>query len=151
MLSIRPVTREDQDFWLSIDHHSTIDDFQHKVNASLGFVLFEDGVPIGLMHYYPMWDNLPFLNLMFLLPDWRGKGYGQTALAYWENAMWHKGYRMTLLSTQADESAQFFYRKQGYRECGCLILRDCPLEQPMEIFFLKVLADPNRESAPQTR
>jgi GNAT superfamily N-acetyltransferase len=151
MFSIRPVTQDDQDFWLSIDHHSTKEDFHHKVNGSLGYVLFEGAVPIGLMHYHAMWDNLPFLNFMFLLPEWRGKRYGKAALAFWESTMQRKGYQMTLLSTQADESAQFFYRKQGYRECGCLILQDCPLEQPMEIFFLKVLTEPNTGKDPQAQ
>ena len=31
------------------------------------------------------------------------------------------------------ESAQSFYRKLGYVDCGALVLHDTPLEQPMEI------------------
>ena len=34
------------------------------------------------------------------------------------------GHGMVLVSTQSDEPAQHFYRKLGYRDCGCLPL-DC--------------------------
>ena len=47
--------------------------------------------------------------------------------------------KMTLISTQVDESAQHLYRKLGYMDCGGLVFRDTPFDQPMEMFFRKVL------------
>jgi hypothetical protein len=32
------------------------------------------------------------------------------------------GFKMTMTSTQADEGAQHFYRKLGYKDAGCLLL-----------------------------
>ena len=49
------------------------------------------------------------------------------------------GYTMTLTSTQADEDAQFFYRRLQYQDCGILVLNDCPLSQPAELFLCKTL------------
>jgi hypothetical protein len=49
------------------------------------------------------------------------------------------GVPCVMTSAQADESAQHFYRKLGYRDAGCLILDQPPLKQPAEIFFLKQL------------
>ena len=69
----------------------------------------------------------------------RGKGFGRQAMAAWEEEMKTRGYEMVLLSTQADESAQHFYRKLGYLDCGCLVFQNTPLDQPMELFFRKVL------------
>ena len=42
-----------------------------------------------------------------------------------------------MTSTQVDESAQHFYRKIGYKDCGCLVLDIPELEQPMEMFLIK--------------
>ena len=41
-----------------------------------------------------------------------------------------------MTSTQVDESAQHFYRKIGYKDCGCLVLDIPELEQPMEMFLI---------------
>ena len=53
--------------------------------------------------------------------------------------MKERGYKMVLLSTQADETAQHFYRKLGYVDCGALIFQNTPFDQPTELFFRKVL------------
>ena len=108
----------------------------------LGFVICENGVPVGLLHYCPLWDNLPFLNLIVLLPEHRRRGIGRRAMALWEEEMSRLGYRMALTSTQADEDAQFFYRRLHYRDCGVLVLNDCPLAQPAELFLCKTLPAP---------
>ena len=42
----------------------------------------------------------------------QGKGYGKILMEYWEKDMKSQGYGMLLTSTQADEQAQHFYRKQ---------------------------------------
>ena len=62
-------------------------------------------------------------------------------MAHWEADMQAKGYQMVLLSTQVDETAQHFYRKLGYTDCGCLVLHHCPLAQPMEMFFCKTISE----------
>ena len=48
-------------------------------------------------------------------------------------------YKMILISTQVDETAQCFYRKLGYVDCGGVVLNNTPFEQPMEMFMRKVL------------
>ena len=53
--------------------------------------------------------------------------------------MKQQGYKMTLISTQADEEAQHLYRKLGYIDCGGLVFNHTPFDQPMELFFRKVL------------
>ena len=55
------------------------------------------------MWHCVLWDNLPFLNLLFILPAYRGKGYGAGAMAQWEQAMKKRGFKTLLISTQVDE------------------------------------------------
>ena len=56
-------------------------------------------------------------------------------MEFWEGEMRAQGFNMVLLSTQVDEKAQFFYRKLGYQDCGCLVLHHCPMAQPLEMFL----------------
>ena len=59
---------------------------------------------------------------------YRGKGHGSIVLYYWEKAMKEKGYKRVLTSTLSNEKAQFFFRKHGYKDSGCLILANEALE-----------------------
>ena len=57
-----------------------------------------------------------------------------------ENKVLNKqGYGVVLTSTQVDETAQHFYRKNGYKDCGSLVMNIPDYEQPMEMFMSKSL------------
>lgn len=139
MFEIKRVTEDDKKYWMSIDKHVSEKGFGHKVYGGLGYVMFNDEKPIGIMHYNLLWDNMPFLNFICIEQVYQQHGYGKMAMELWEKEMKQLGFKMTLLSTQVDEGSQFFYRKIGYKECGCLILNDCPMEQAMEMFLCKTL------------
>ena len=46
---------------------------------------------------------------------------------------------MVLTSTLVDETAPHFYRKNGYKDCGSLVMDIPGYEQPMEMFMCKAL------------
>lgn len=104
-----------------------------------GYDIFSDGEKVGVIEFKDFWKDMPYLSLIKLQPEYRRKGIGKEALRIFEDEMRKKGNKAILLSTQVDEEAQHFYRKTGYKECGCLILEDTPLSQPMEMFFIKAL------------
>lgn len=139
MITIQYVSDKDKEFWFSLDGHSSEEGFKMKVFGKLGYVIFANEVAIGILHHSLLWDNMPFLNLIIIKPEYRNLGYGKIAIQLWENEMLKQGYKMVLISTQVDEKAQFFYRKIGYQDCGCLVFNHCPLEQPMEMFLYKIL------------
>lgn len=138
-MELRLMTRQDKALAMGMDAHMDESDFQNRVLTKSGYVLWEGEQPVGLMHHCVLWDNLPFLNLLYVLENQRGKGFGTQAMAHWEREMKDQGYKMVLLSTQADESAQHFYRKLGYVDCGSLVFQNTPFDQPAELFFRKVL------------
>ncbi len=138
-MKIAHVRQSDKAFWLGIDTHVSEEGFVNRVRSKTGYVIWADDCPVGLMWHCVVWDNLPFLNLLYVLEEFRGKGYGVGAMAQWEQEMKRQGYKMLLLSTQVDESAQSFYRKLGYVDCGGLVFHDTPFKQPMELFMRKVL------------
>ena len=141
MVSIQYVREQDRAFWLQMAPRTSDVSFMQMVRDRQGYVLFDRGIPVGVMYYNLIWDKLPFLNLLSILPAYQRQGVGRAAMAHWEADMQAKGYQMVLLSTQVDETAQHFYRKLGYTDCGCLVLHHCPLAQPMEMFFCKTISE----------
>ena len=100
-------------------------------------LLFIDGEYEGWLRFNLFWDNIPFMNLLYLSEDQRGKGYGTKMVEFWEREMAEQGFGFVLTSTQSDEEAQFFYRKLGYTDRGALVLPD----EPLEIIFYKNLSE----------
>lgn len=128
-----------KDFWMSIDSHVNELGFHNRVFTKTGYIMWENEIPVGILHYCVLWDNLPFLNFIFVKEDYRHKSFASQAMQQWEEDMKQQGYKMLLISTQVDETAQHFYRKTGYVDCGGLLLNNPPFEQSMEMFMQKVI------------
>lgn len=137
MIKIKYMKYEDRNFWFSLDTHITEREYNNKVQSKRGYILFLDDNPIGLLRYNLFWDNTPFCNMLYIIEQYQGQGYGKALMNYWENEMKQQGYGMLLTSTQVDEEAQHFYRKLGYKDCGSLIIDIPKYKQPMELFLLK--------------
>lgn len=134
---IRYVQETDKTFWFQLDQHLPEAEFENKVRTRRGYVILKDGEPVGLLRYNLFWDNTPFCTMLYINEKFRGRGYGSQLMEYWERDMKNQGYGMLLTSTQVDESAQHFYRKSGYKDCGSLILDIPQYAQLMELFLVK--------------
>ena len=139
MFEVRYATETDKLFWYTLDEHFNEREFDLKIRDKRGYIISIEGKPIGVMRYNLMWDNTPFLTLIYIDDAHHSKGYGRQAVLFWENEMRELGYKMVMTSTQVDEQAQHFYRKLGYKERGGIFLDDTPFEQPQEMFMIKVL------------
>lgn len=137
MTEIRYVRAEDKAFWYSLDQHLPQAEFENKVRDKRGYIITEDGNPVGLLRYNLFWDNTPFCTMLFVAEKYRSKGYGAELMEYWETDMKSQGYGMLLTSTQVDETAQHFYRKLGYQDCGGFVVNVPGYEQAMELFLIK--------------
>ena len=135
MIEIKYVEDSDKEFWYSLDKHLPEAEFNKKVRDKQGYVLFDDGNPVGLLRYNLFWDNTPFCTMLFV--DWskQKKGYGRELIQFWEEDMKKQGYGMMMTSTQVDEEAQHFYRKLGYKDCGGFTVDIPGFEQPMEMLL----------------
>lgn len=139
MTEIRYVCLEDKEFWYSLDKHLPEGEFENKVRDKRGYILLEDGKKIGLLRYGLFWDNTPFCNMLFVDWEYQKKGCGRMLMEHWEQDMKKQGCGMVMTSTQVDEDAQHFYRKLGYKDCGCLVIDIPEYAQPMEMFMIKAL------------
>jgi predicted GNAT family acetyltransferase len=76
------------------------------------------------------------MNLLWVVPEQRGKGIGTTLVDAWERSQLAAGHTLVLSSTMSDERAQHLFRRLGYVDTGALFLPD----EPAEIFLRKTLA-----------
>lgn len=90
---------------------------------------------IGWLRYGYFWDNIPFMNMLFIDESNRNSGVGKQLNKFWESEMKSKGFSLVMTSTLSNEQAQHFYRKLGYKDSGSLLLEN----EPLEIIFTKKL------------
>jgi ribosomal protein S18 acetylase RimI-like enzyme len=115
------------------DNHITDKTLKIKIESKEIYIVQESDKIIGWLRYNLFWDEIPFMNLLYLLEDYRNKGIGKKLVNYWEIDMKNKGYTNVLTSTQSNENAQHFYRKIGYTEIGGMKY----LNEPYELIFHK--------------
>jgi Acetyltransferase (GNAT) family. len=137
-MEIRYAEAGDLEMIAEYDTHIAKAEMENAIARKRIILLFIDGKYEGWLRFNLFWDNIPFMNLLFIISeDQRGKGYGRKLVAFWEHEMAEQGYKFVMTSTQSDEEAQFFYRKLGYTDRGSLILPD----EPLEIIFYKNLSE----------
>lgn len=119
------------------DRHIRAEELRRSIETKRVLVIL-DGIRIaGWLRYNLFWDNLPFLNMLYLFEEYRGKGYGGQLVQHWEQEMVKAGYCEALTSTLSSERGQFFFRKMGYTDCGALLLPN----EPLEIILRKELTE----------
>ncbi len=99
----------------------------------------EHTVPAGILRHNLLWDSIPFCTMLYISENHQNRGYGTMLIQRWEEDMKEQGYGMLLTSTRVDETAQHFYRKLGYKDCGGLIINIPAYAQSMELFLVKEL------------
>ena len=127
---------EDLDYLAREDHHVQRGVIEQKIERREIVVLHHDGRRAGALRYGYFWDEIPFMNLLWVQEGLRGRGFGTRLVTFWEDAMRKAGYKEVMTSTLSSERAQNLYRRLGYEDCGCLLLTG----EPLEIILSKKLA-----------
>ncbi len=130
---IRYADTDDLNILRKYDTHIQTAQLQLSINEGRVLIAEENASFAGWLRYNLFWDSIPFINMLYFLGSYRNKGWGREILRFFEQEMVKKGYKKILTSTLSSERAQFFYRKNGYMDCGSLILPD----EPLEIILMK--------------
>lgn len=132
---IRYANENDFELLHAHDWHIEASELEKSIQAKRVLILLDDDRFIGWLRYNLFWDQIPFMNMLYILEEHRGKGYGKQLVDFWEQEMRREQHIMVLTSTLSNERAQFFYRRNGYVDCGSLLLP----KEPLEIILLKNL------------
>lgn len=132
-MNIRIANKGDLSILVHYDKHISGDELAYSMMRERILIIEENNHLIGWLRYNLFWDNTPFMNMLYILEDYRGKRYGKVLTLFWEEQMKRLGYELVMTSTLSNEGAQHFYRKLGYRDAGSLLLP----QEPLEIIFIK--------------
>lgn len=132
-MKIRMAQLKDSAILLKYDEHIREKELCSLIELGRVIIIESESNFIGWLRWNLFWDNTPFMNMLYLLDTYRGKGYGKEIVTHWENLMKESGYALVMTSTLSNEQAQHFYRKLGYIDSGSLLLKN----EPLEIIFTK--------------
>ena len=132
---IRTASASDLPFLTEHDRHITPAELESVIRLGRILIIECGGRPVGWLRWSLFWDNTPFMNLLYLLDGYRSQGLGRTLVSCWEQNMRKTGYPLVMTSTQANESAQLFYRHLGYSDIGGFMLPG----EPYELILIKEL------------
>lgn len=132
LLIEKPQEKDIKDM-LQLDKHIQKDMMLEKLKRGELLVAREDGKIVGYVRYGLLWDELPFLSLIFVSTNVQKQRVGSQLMDAWEKEMQKNGHKKVLTSSLANETAQHFYRKRGYRDVGSFVMPG----EAAEIFFLK--------------
>jgi ribosomal protein S18 acetylase RimI-like enzyme len=135
-MDIRIASQSEYRQLVALDHHISIEMLAHKIDQGEIIVAIQDRSVFGWLRYGYFWDSIPFINMMTVIEEYRGKGIGTQLTTYWETMLREKEFTEVLTSRLADERSQFLYRKLGYQDCGALIFPS----EPLEIILRKMIA-----------
>ena len=127
-MEIRYAKPSDLEMISEYDEHISKEEMKNSIAMKRIILLFIDDEYEGWLRFNLFWDNIPFMNMLFISEEQRGKGYGRKLVEFWEHEMAEQGYKFVMTSTQSDEEGQFFYRRLGYEDKGALLLPKEPLE-----------------------
>ena len=134
-MTLRYAKKSDLKLLSTFENHIHIEELKLSIQRRQVIVAFLGTDLQAWLRYGLFWDSIPFLNMLFVLPQYRQQQLGSKLLHFWEEEMRRANYHLLLTSSQSDETAQHFYRKNAYRDAGCLLLKS----QAPELFFTKEL------------
>lgn len=136
-MNVRIANMSDFDLLKIYDIHVTREVLERKIIDGTIIVAFEDDMFVGWLRFNYFWDEHPFMNMLFVLDEYRNHGYGIKLVKYWEELMFERGFSLCMVSTMSNETSQEFYRKLGYKDIGGFVLEG----EPMELIMSKTLTN----------
>ena len=117
---VRFATRDDLDF-VARDHYVPTEVVRHKIEHQEVVVAERQGDPVGYARLEYLWSTVPYIALIWVLPEHRRQGAGKAMLRFMEDYLRENGHEQLLSSSQVDEAEpQAWHRHMGFVECGLI-------------------------------
>lgn len=120
--------KEDFSFLDIIDLHISEIELMKAIKQKRIYMIYEENKFIGMLRYNLYLDNIPFINYIYIKPDYRNKKIGSKLLKKFENDMSKRGYLNVLTSIVYPMEAHSFFTKNNYKECGGFLIPSEPYE-----------------------
>ena len=114
--SIEYAEWKDLEYLKKHDKHIQKEMLEKKIQEKEVLVAKSKWMVVGWLRFNYFWDNTPFINMLFVLEDYRWKWIGKSLLLFCEKEMKARNYKIIMTSTLSHEDAKDFYKKQDYKE-----------------------------------
>ena len=136
-ISIRFASPSDLSF-LQQRSHAPAEIVKRKVEWREIIVAERRGALVGALHLEYLWSLVPYIALIYVLPEHQRQGVGRALLLFVETFLRQQGHAALYSSSQADErEPQAWHRHAGFEECGIIAGIN---EGVGEVFFRKRLS-----------
>lgn len=128
------------------DHIAT-DKIKTKLASHEIILALDADKPVGMIRFSYLWSVRPYMDLIWVAEELRGKQIGTQLLAFLEEYLLREGYTCLYTSSQENEPApQKWHMSHGFQKCGVLSTINFP-DPTNEVFFYKHLGtgDPTIE------
>jgi len=96
----------------------------------------EDDEIVAYLRLEYLWSKYPYIGLIIVRPEYRGKGIGRTMIYFIEEHLTKQGIKERYSSSQVNEvEPQQWHRHMGFKECG--IINGINPGEIGEVFFIK--------------
>jgi GNAT superfamily N-acetyltransferase len=136
-VSVRFAVPADLDF-VSHDGFIPQEVIVRKVAQSEVFVAEAGGQPVGYLRLEYLWSLVPYVALIWVVPEYRKRGVGRAMIAFIGEFLRQNGHEVVYSSSQVNEPApQAWHRYVGFEECG--VINGINEGGIGEVFFRKFL------------
>lgn len=125
----------DIDIIAEYDKHISFGELKNIIELNRVYKAEIKGNFAGWLRYNLFWDNTPFINMIYVMEEYRDKDLGKKLVEVCEKSVKNLGYNLIMTSSSQEELGQHFFVKLGYRAIGGFI----PEGEPYEIIFIKEL------------
>lgn len=86
-MNIRFAEIKDRELLISYDKHISKEEMRNIIQQSRIILVEDHNQFVGWLRYNLFWDHTPFINMLYILEEYRGKGFGRQVVEFWENEM----------------------------------------------------------------
>ena len=117
---VRFATLDDLDF-VARDHYVPTEVVRRKIEQQEVIVAERRGSPVGYARLEYLWSRVPYIALIWVLPEHRRQGAGKAMLRFMEDYLRENGHQQLFSSSTVDEAEpQAWHRHVGFEECGLI-------------------------------
>ena len=117
---VRFATLADLDF-VQQDGYVPAEAVKRKIEWREVMVAELDNTLVGYLRIEYLWSRVPYIELIFVVPEHRKQGVGTAMLHFVESFLRDKGHDVLYSSSQADEpEPQEWHCTMGFEECGSI-------------------------------
>jgi len=104
-----------------IDRHMVLSVLRKRLGRGEVSAIFEGKVPVAMAGVNARFENVCQIGSVYVVPAYRGKGYGCSVVSYHLKHLFQRYDRIVLFVHKQNAAAYHIYKKMGFNDSGILV------------------------------